>query len=68
MPVDDSKGHTFCTTCACSPDVMFENGWIIVVHDAFDGRDVSDKSKGWAVVTDEDQYNALLTGGEVAEE
>ncbi len=39
IPNNDIKRHTEDTTCDCMPNVLFENGEMIVVHHAFDGRE-----------------------------
>jgi len=38
LPIDDIEEHEETTTCECQPDVSFENGEMIVVHNSFDGR------------------------------
>lgn len=38
-PIDDLEPHTEDTTCKCQPKVIFENGEMIVIHSAFDGRE-----------------------------
>lgn len=39
VPMNDSKPHDeYSTTCRCDPRVMFENGEMIIIHNAFDGR------------------------------
>lgn len=39
-PTDDLEPHEESTTCKCEPKVLHENGNMIVVHMAFDGRHV----------------------------
>ena len=39
LPNNDIKPHTEDSTCECKPKVIFENGEIIVVHNAFDKRE-----------------------------
>lgn len=39
LPVNDLKEHTEDTTCECGPTVIQEDGELIVVHNAFDGRE-----------------------------
>lgn len=41
LPINDIKEHTEDTTCACNPEVKIEeeSGSIIVIHNAFDGRE-----------------------------
>lgn len=39
LPIDDIEEHDEqSTTCKCKPAVIFEDGNMILVHDAFDGR------------------------------
>lgn len=40
LPIDDTEPHTEETTCKCEPSVEFENGEMIVKHNAFDGREI----------------------------
>lgn len=39
LPNNDIKPHTEDTTCECHPAIIFENGEMIVVHNAFDRRE-----------------------------
>lgn len=39
LPNNDIKPHIEDTTCECHPAVIFENGEMIVVHNAFDRRE-----------------------------
>lgn len=38
IPIDDLKEHTENNSCACSPSIIFENEEMIVIHNAYDGR------------------------------
>lgn len=41
-PVDDLMEHDTTntgSTCRCEPEIMVENGEIIVIHNSFDGRE-----------------------------
>ena len=38
IPLNDSEEHEESTTCKCCPSVEFEEGEMIVIHNAFDGR------------------------------
>lgn len=59
LPVDDIAEHDLeSTTCKCNPKVEFENGNMILIHDAFDGRQEIEKAgivfqnpKGWDVIS-----------------
>ena len=59
LPIDDIEEHDEqSTTCKCNPSVIFEDGNMILVHDAFDGRQelervgiVSTSPDGWRIVT-----------------
>lgn len=43
MPINDLEEHTEETTCACMPSVTFlENGNMLVVHNSYDGRELSE--------------------------
>ena len=39
LPVNDLEEHTEESTCKCSPQVTFENGEMIIIHNYFDGRE-----------------------------
>ncbi|MES2382365.1 MAG: hypothetical protein V4538_15065 [Bacteroidota bacterium] len=39
LPINDIKPHEETTTCECEPNVIFENGEMIVVHNSYDGRE-----------------------------
>ena len=40
LPVDDLKEHTEDTTCECCPTIeILGDGDIMVIHNAYDGRD-----------------------------
>lgn len=55
IPVNDIEEHEEeLTTCKCNPKVIFENGEMIIVHNAFDGREL------------EEQINDLLNNSEPA--
>lgn len=39
-PIKDLKEHEEQSTCHCNPDAeMLENGDILVIHNAYDGRE-----------------------------
>ena len=38
IPINDLKKHDEGGMCACYPNIIFENGEMIVIHMAFDGR------------------------------
>ena len=38
LPINDLKEHTEQSTCDCKPKVITENGELICIHNAFDGR------------------------------
>lgn len=42
IPLNDLKEHTENTTCECCPSVEFENGEMIVIHNSFDGRELTE--------------------------
>lgn len=39
MPINDKEPHEESTTCECEPKVEHINGSMIVIHNAFDGRE-----------------------------
>ena len=39
IPVNDWIEHQEATTCICEPEIIFENGEMIVIHNAADGRE-----------------------------
>lgn len=39
LPRNDLKEHEESTTCDCEPKVIFENGEMIIIHNAYDGRE-----------------------------
>lgn len=42
VPENDLDVHVEDSTCECRPKVIFENGEMIIVHNAFDGREEED--------------------------
>ena len=53
IPTNDIKEHKdYDTTCECNPKVIFENGEMIIIHNAFDGREL------------EEQINNILNNNE----
>lgn len=63
LPIDDIEEHDEqSTTCKCNPSVIFEEGNMIIVHDAFDGRqeleklDIApSKIKGWETINTQEK-------------
>mgnify|MGYP003402519020 FL=1 len=41
IPINDLREHEELTTCDCSPKVEFENGEMIIIHNSFDGRELT---------------------------
>lgn len=39
LPVDDIDEHEEATTCKCEPRVEHINGNMVIIHNAFDGRE-----------------------------
>lgn len=39
LPIGDLEEHEETTTCKCEPNIIKENGELIVVHNSFDGRE-----------------------------
>lgn len=45
LPIDDTKPHEEeGTMCPCAPTVEWENAEAVVIHNAFDGREISEDS------------------------
>ncbi len=42
-PINDEKEHTSGTTCDCCPRLIMESGEMIVVHNAYDNREIVEK-------------------------
>jgi hypothetical protein len=41
VPTNDIRDHKdYDTTCECEPKVVFENGEMIIIHNAFDQREI----------------------------
>ena len=42
LPVNDIEDHIENSTCECCPTVeILENGDLIIIHNSFDGRELS---------------------------
>lgn len=53
VPTNDSKPHDEeSTVCECNPKIDFENGEMIIIHNAFDNREIIE------------QVNKILKGNE----
>lgn len=39
LPIDDVIKHFEGSTCECCPEVIFEEGEIIIIHNALDNRE-----------------------------
>ena len=39
IPVGDIKAHIEDSTCDCGPELVMQNGEMIIVHNAWDGRE-----------------------------
>ena len=63
LPINDCVPHTQGGVCKCWPDLIFESGAIIVVHNAFDGRvavenakeilNINQTPKQWEIITED---------------
>lgn len=40
LPLNDTKEHTESSQCPCNPEILQENHTRLIVHNAFDGREV----------------------------
>ena len=45
LPINDLKEHIEDSTCECLPNVVFENGEMIVIHNSFDGREIIEEKE-----------------------
>lgn len=43
IPINDLKEHEETTTCECCPNVEFENGEMIIIHNSFDNREINEQ-------------------------
>ena len=43
IPRNDIKDHDESSTCDCKPELIMENGEMILVHNSFDGRELTEK-------------------------
>ena len=43
LPVGDLKEHSEDSTCECHPRVIYENGEMIIIHNAFDHRELKEQ-------------------------
>lgn len=43
VPMNDSRRHISSPDCACLPEIHFENGMTMLVHNAFDGRELAEE-------------------------
>jgi len=43
LPINDLKEHTEDSTCECNPKILFKNGEMIIVHNAYDKREEVEK-------------------------
>lgn len=39
LPINDIKQHEESSTCECNPSIIEESGELIIIHNAFDGRE-----------------------------
>ena len=44
-PINDLKEHTAESTCLCRPEVKFEDGEMIIIHNSYDGREKVEQQK-----------------------
>ncbi len=42
-PINDLKEHSESSMCECRPEVNFENGHMLVVHNSYDGRELTEQ-------------------------
>lgn len=39
LPVNDSEQHEESSMCNCEPRVDTSNGYVLIIHNSFDGRE-----------------------------
>ena len=40
LPIDDLEEHEESTTCKCEPKIEFIKGEMMIIHNAFDQREI----------------------------
>lgn len=40
IPINDIRAHTEETTCECEPSIKLVDGDILVIHNAYDNREI----------------------------
>lgn len=43
LPVNDEKPHQEDLSCGCNPQIKFVNDELIIIHNAYDNREVLEK-------------------------
>lgn len=43
IPIDDLKPHEELSTCACAPRAISVGGNLLIVHNSYDQREISEK-------------------------
>lgn len=43
LPINDIKEHEELSTCHCKPNIVFENGHMIIIYNSFDGREIGEE-------------------------
>lgn len=46
LPINDIKEHSEDSTCECKPKIIYENGEMIIIHNAYDGREFKEQMIG----------------------
>ncbi len=44
LPINDLKEHEESSTCDCTPELIIENGEMILVHNAYDNREITQRN------------------------
>lgn len=47
VPVNDKKGHILSMYCPCTPTVETDTGTEIIIHNAFDHRELLEENEKW---------------------
>lgn len=45
LPINDIQTHSHHALCPCNPKIDTENNNFIIIHNAFDGRDLEEARK-----------------------
>lgn len=43
IPINDIVDHDETTTCSCMPEIEYTEGGMIIIHNAYDGREYRER-------------------------